>query len=413
MTFKNEHVSVSRLKRYEQCPRAFALTYVDKAPNATRDTFTTRFELDLHEGAAFGTVMHTTLETIYRWIVREEHVGAVPEEVISECYRNAFQASDLTGSDTFAEGRQILRAYFERHYLVDHMTVLDIEREFRIERDGVTLLGYIDRVDKIADDAIRIVDYKTNRLLFTREEVDSDLQMSVYGVAARVLYPWAKRVEYAFDMLRHDVRMTTERDEADLQEASDYVVALTRRIEQVANDPNATFPAVMNTLCHWCGQRERCDAYERAMRTDGSELKLPIPLSIDEISAERERVAAIKKLYDNRQRVLDNELKHALKQSKQDDLLVNGFRYRMIPSNSKSYPADRTVGVLKTVVPMTEAQIRDAILVVDSTKLDALVKSIEVERKAKAMLKTNLEAICTLKPKAARLDSRAQKVKLG
>jgi RecB family exonuclease len=412
-------VSVSRLKRYEQCPRAFALQYIDKAPRDTDPTFTTRFDLDLHEGADFGSLIHTTLETIFRWVVQNEFQGSPPEDVITKSYRDAFQASAITGNDTFGEGRDLLRVYFDRHPIVDHLSVLDVEREFRIQREGVTLLGYIDRVDKIDDETIRIVDYKTNRMLFSRDDVDTDLQMSIYGVAAKTLYPWAKRVEYAFDMIRHDIRMTTERDESDLQEASDYVVALTQRIEAKANDPlelEKTFPAVLNGLCHWCGQNDRCSEFQRAMGNDANHdaLELPIPIKLDDVARERERVAALARIYDNRKKVLDRELKSHLKKSEQPDLLIGGYKYRMINGRAtKTYPPKRTLAVFKQVAQMTEEQLRDALFVVSNKGVEGLIKSLEIDRKAKAMLKTNLEAIADVSRGAPWLDSRVQKAKLG
>lgn len=32
-----------------------------------------------------------------------------------------------------------------------------------------TVLGFIDRVDRVDDETVEVIDYKTNRLLFSRE----------------------------------------------------------------------------------------------------------------------------------------------------------------------------------------------------------------------------------------------------
>src|SRR5271157_4478163 len=88
--FRNEHVSVSRLKRYEQCALAFYFQYVDKksAPIG---------EGSRSQPAEFGTVLHDALERTYRWVVDEEYEGPFPEGQALEFFRLAWTDSGLVG----------------------------------------------------------------------------------------------------------------------------------------------------------------------------------------------------------------------------------------------------------------------------------------------------------------------------
>ena len=68
----NSHLSYSRLSRYEQCPLSYCMHYIDK--------------LQSEPGVPllFGSLLHAVLEQLYRWVIREEHVGRIPEEHATE-----------------------------------------------------------------------------------------------------------------------------------------------------------------------------------------------------------------------------------------------------------------------------------------------------------------------------------------
>jgi RecB family exonuclease len=79
----------------------------------------------------------------------------------------------------------------------------------------------IDRIDVIDSETVRVRDYKTNRVVFYRDEVNESLQLSLYAVAVRRMYPWVKRVELQFDMLQHDIKLKTSRTQLDAARAID------------------------------------------------------------------------------------------------------------------------------------------------------------------------------------------------
>jgi len=179
---RNTHLSYSRLSRFETCPLSYRLHYLDK--------------LAAEPGMAlrFGKTVHAVLERLLRELVDDERSGPLSEERALELFRTAWEAEGLAGVEPFQEGLAILRRFVVDQGLVDHRDVLAIEKEFRLPVGPFTVLGYIDRVNWVDDETVEVVDYKTNRMLFTRDEVDSSLQMSLYHVAAQRLWPWAKKV---------------------------------------------------------------------------------------------------------------------------------------------------------------------------------------------------------------------------
>src|SRR5690606_18509769 len=156
----------SRLSRFEQCPLSFKLHYVEKRKAEPGDPL------------KFGTAIHAVLERLIREHMDAERVGPLSEDRALELFRQAWTAEKLTGIELFQEGIEILRSFVRDQGELDHRDVLAAEKEFRLPVGRFTVLGFIDRVDCVDDQTVEVIDYKTNRLLFTRDEVDHSLQMS-------------------------------------------------------------------------------------------------------------------------------------------------------------------------------------------------------------------------------------------
>ncbi len=157
MGFRNQHLSYSRLSRFEQCPLSFRLHYIEKA------------KADPGVPLRFGKAVHAVLEVLVREHMEQERSGPLSEERAAELWQQAWAAEDLSGVDVFQEGLDILRAFVRDQGHLEHHDVLAIEKEFRLPVGPFTVLGFIDRIDRVDDETIEVIDYKTNRQIFTRD----------------------------------------------------------------------------------------------------------------------------------------------------------------------------------------------------------------------------------------------------
>jgi|GEM_PF-755341 len=414
--FRNEHLSVSRLRRYEECPLAFYYQYVDKPEPA----------LDAARGepAEFGTVLHDALERTYQWIMDEEHEGVFPEAELLEFFRLAWIDSGLVGVGLYQEGREILRRYATDVGRVDHMRTLSVEREFNLlvgppahgfkgcrlidasekarwaeDADHFVINGFMDRVDKPEPGIVEIIDYKSGRLLFSKEELADDLQMSVYALVAQCLYPWATEIRMSFHMLRHGLRQMTVRTAEDLESARQYVLALGTRTEKGPYKPK------LNTHCGTCDHRARCEVYKLAV-----ERKLEVVAvsanDLETLAMERERVAKIAKAAYARKEHLDGILKNAI--GEKESLELGGVVYRLAQYFNASYPMPELLALFREVgVDLTPA------LTVDNTALDAIMGKVEnderIPHKVRDFLRVRVAAKSIQTPQKPRLDARQKK----
>lgn len=372
--FKNQHLSYSRLSRFETCPLSYRLHYIEKK------------QAEPGLPLRFGKTIHAVLERLIKEVVDDERTGPLSEERAIELYREAWGAERLTGMDVFAEGLAILRRFIAEQGVVDHRDVLAIEKEFRLPVGPFEVLGFIDRVDWLDEETVEVIDYKTNRQLFTRDEVDTSLQMSLYEVAVRRLWPWAKKVKLTFWMLRHGLRQETTRTEEQLADALAYVETLGRQTETAT-----AYPARLNTNCSYCDHRKQCPAYADAL-AGKREFIVEDLADLEGVAREREEVARLAKALYARKEELEDILKAQLKE--RDELVLGGVRYRMFATTSLDYPLEPTVSLLADATGLSRDEVLGKLGAIDKKALDALLKSLgkKLDKPRVSLLKAELEA---------------------
>jgi RecB family exonuclease len=372
--FKNQHLSYSRLSRFETCPLSYRLHYIEKQ------------QAEPGLPLRFGKTIHAVLERLIKEVVDDERTGTLSEERAIELYREAWGAEQLTGMDVFAEGLAILRRFIAEQGVVDHRDVLAIEKEFRLPVGPFEVLGFIDRVDWIDDETVEVIDYKTNHQLFTRDEVDTSLQMSLYEVAVRRLWPWATKVKLTFWMLRHGVRQVTTRTEEQLADALAYVETLGRQTETAT-----AYPARLNTNCSYCDHRKQCPAYADALKGK-REFIVEDLADLEGVAREREEVARLAKALYARKEELDDILRAQLKE--RDELVLGGARYRMFATTSLDYPLEPTLSLLADATGLSRDEVLGKLGAIDKKALDALLKSLgkKLDKPRVSLLKAELEA---------------------
>jgi RecB family exonuclease len=372
--FKNQHLSYSRLSRFETCPLSYRLHYIEKK------------QAEPGLPLRFGKTIHAVLERLIKEVVDDERTGPLSEERVIELYRQAWGAEQLTGMDVFAEGLAILRRFIADSGVVDHRDVLAIEKEFRLPVGPFEVLGFIDRVDWIDDETVEVIDYKTNHQLFARDEVDTSLQMSLYEVAVRRLWPWAKKVKLTFWMLRHGAKQETTRTPEQLADALAYVETLGRQTETAKE-----YPARLNTNCSYCDHRKQCPAYADALRGK-REFIVEDLADLEGVAKEREEVARLAKALYARKEELEDILKAQLKE--RDELVLGGVRYRMFATTSLDYPLEPTLSLLADATGLSRDEVLGKLGAIDKKALDALLKSLgkKLDKPRVSLLKAELEA---------------------
>jgi RecB family exonuclease len=133
--------------------------------------------------------------------------------------------------------------------------VLHTEQSFEIHVGPTSVVGRIDRIDRLPDGHVAIVDYKSGKAR-DQEDADESLQLSLYAIAARE--KWGYTVgPLIFHNLEGNVPVITTRTETELLVAR-------QRVESAAQGiASGDFRAKPGMHCNFCAYRSLCPEKEK------------------------------------------------------------------------------------------------------------------------------------------------------
>lgn len=249
-------LSASSLQVYETCSARWKAEYLDRARGLAGDP------------ANLGTAVHAVLE---RWVAQNFYRANVqaPMSYTNECVQALWdeEYSKLFDDQRrYAEGLQLCLGWVHRQDWSGR-TVLTTETKKEIPLPtsiGPIPLRFVcDRVDRLDNGEIEVVDYKTLIRPVQPDDLRKRLQARLYSMAARTLYPDAPRIWVTFDLIRYDsVGVVFTRDD-DVATWS-YIKSLAERI--IADDGTGE---TMNTDCRYCVRRFNCESLTSHLAAGG------------------------------------------------------------------------------------------------------------------------------------------------
>lgn len=408
---QDEPLSVSRIRKDGQCPKAFQLSYVLHRHRDER--ILTDYDEELGDSSKVGTVCHGALESACKEVLAFGETMKMSEADATRHFRAAFIESDLRDEAAYTEGLHMVRNYLERHPIEFHKLIPiaeggGIERKFLLRAAEFQILGYIDLIERVEPGHYEVVDYKTGKWLFSEDDLAKDIQLSTYGWAVRQLFPDAKKITYRFEMLRHGVAQRTTRTEEQCIEAVRYLVDRARQIET-----RTEFPAVIGQLCSWCNVRQHCDTYARAHDPNETDplIGLVTTDDVDRVSEARSVAYGIAKLAEKRYKTLDGIIMAKLKAMGVDEVRTeDGWKYRTVQRTTNRYNLDKVLRAFEQAgVARDKVEVPRFVKIVKE-ELDGYLDTLETMTDArKKMLKVALSA--TGDPEVGRPFLEARQVK--
>lgn len=236
-----------------QCPLLYRFRVIDRFPE------------ERSPEAARGTLVHSVLERLFDLPAPERTVEAAVELVAPQWAALIEQEPELA---TLIDAENDERAWFtaaaelvRRWFGLEDPTRLEpAARELYVEVDidGLTLRGYIDRLDEAPGDLLRVVDYKTGRSPSELFEAKALFQMKFYALVlwrTRGVVPKMLQLVYLGDT--EIVRYVP--DEQDLRATERKVKAVWAAIEHAAD--TGDWRPHRTKLCGWCSHRALCPEF--------------------------------------------------------------------------------------------------------------------------------------------------------
>jgi DNA helicase-2/ATP-dependent DNA helicase PcrA len=236
-------LSASDLSLYLTCPLKYKFARVFGIPQ--EPTINQRF----------GILIHNVLERFHKEPPEndEEGLGQLNHLFETGWRRTGFGSSDdeLQFRD---RAREALRLYWERERNAEGEPVW-LERKFDFSVGEHHVRGRVDRVDRLPDGDYELIDYKTGERK-TEAELESDLQLALYRLAAREAWEVeASTGSYYYVLDADKVPAPTKPDDAERVERTVLQVG-----EGILSQDFEPRPSP--TVCSWCDYRLICPAAE-------------------------------------------------------------------------------------------------------------------------------------------------------
>ncbi|HWH20189.1 MAG TPA: PD-(D/E)XK nuclease family protein, partial [Solirubrobacterales bacterium] len=235
-------LSASDLTLYLTCPLKYKFARVFGIPQ--EPTINQRF----------GILMHNVLERFHK----EPPEPGDELRTLNRLFEGGWRRGGFGGSDDEMQyrdrGREALRLYWERERVSESEPVW-LERKFDFKVADHHVRGRVDRVDRLPGGEYELIDYKTGERK-TEEDLDSDLQLALYRMAAREAWDIeAAYASYDYVLDADKVAAPTKPDDAERVERTVITVG-----EGVLSQDFEPRPSP--SVCSWCDYRLVCPAAE-------------------------------------------------------------------------------------------------------------------------------------------------------
>jgi RecB family exonuclease len=146
-----------------------------------------------HPWFVFGNFNHLILEKFFKYIIyfKNRNREYDKKNLMHRAFNNALKKQSRLSQIGKAtklnqtqidDTKTIIKNFFNK-VSDNEPDVAYVEKEISLDfGDGVTLIGYIDRVDKVGDRAYRIVDYKTSKAAY---KIDKNIQLDIYAIGLK------------------------------------------------------------------------------------------------------------------------------------------------------------------------------------------------------------------------------------
>jgi len=242
VTIPENHVfSVSQFIGYKKCPRLYQYRHVLKIPEKPRYYFD------------FGSSLHNIAEQL----TKLQKDGKPTDETVAMDLLTKFwdpkgYKSKLDEKRDYDEAKTILKVFLDEQAKSKTET-LDIERWFETSIGDVKLRGRIDRIDKDGT-GFTVVDYKTSKKATSLNELKKDMQMLVYAMAVKEIYPNGNPLKVGNWILRSNEKVFFEPDKQAIEAMQAEIADMAAKIKAASFEPKKG-----SWECTQCDYKCLCD----------------------------------------------------------------------------------------------------------------------------------------------------------
>lgn len=246
-------LSPSRAADFMTCPLRYRFRVIDQLPEPP------------NMAATRGTLVHAVLEALFDLPAAQRTLSKA-QAMVPECWEELQQGDprlrdllDATNPKAMLCWVSAVDRLLAGYFRMEDPTALEPHaREMALSvalPSGLTLRGYVDRIDVAPDGAMRVIDYKTGRSPGPGDEAAAMFQLRFYALALQHQLGQVPRVLQLM-YLSDGVTLCLVPEPADMKGTTLRVEALWAAIEQAMK--SGDWRANPGRACNWCSHRSIC-----------------------------------------------------------------------------------------------------------------------------------------------------------
>lgn len=239
------YLSYSQIQTFDICPLHYKLKYLLKIP------------VPQTSAQSFGTSIHAALRDFYQhWIWGNKPKIDDISKYLEKQWINEGYTSKAHERTAYSKALKIATAYLRNNFDKNRLPIA-LELPFQFLIKDIKIGGRIDRVDKLDEEKIEIIDYKTGDNMPDDKNLEKDLQLTFYALAATevhdaILNRKPENVLLSLYYLEQDKKLTTMRTRKQLEEAKKMI------LEKAEEISKSDFFCSGNALCKNCEYKILC-----------------------------------------------------------------------------------------------------------------------------------------------------------
>ncbi len=248
--------SYSQISSYQACPLQYKFAYILRIPVRGKFTF------------SYGTTMHQTMQKFFEQVklatslrqadlfdksIIKNNLPTLDNmlRIYDECWLDDWYESKKQKEQYYQKGKEALKNFYD-NWEKEKVIPERLESKFNLKIDDWQLTGRIDRVDRLADNSLEIIDYKTGS---SKEKLDKDnkKQLLIYQLAAQQIGEKnVKNLTYYY--LDDGKKLSFIGTDKELAEMKQDILATIEQIKQ-----NNFIPSPNPFICAHCDFNKICE----------------------------------------------------------------------------------------------------------------------------------------------------------
>lgn len=259
-----ERFSYSQLAAFGKCPYQYKLGFIIKVPVFGKGTF------------SYGKSIHETLEEFFKRIFEKienkqgnlfgsankkssnTKIGDLIDfielkKIFQAKWKDEWYSSKEQREKYFKKAGESLKGFYDQ--IKDQPCQTEsVEKLFNLKIKDYSIIGVIDRIDRLPDGSIVLIDYKTGE---AKEEAtissENKMQLLIYQIAAEEVMK-EKVNKLIFYYIDNNSKLEFLGEEKDKDKVKQEII---KRIESIRASDFAATPS--QHTCSWCDFRNICD----------------------------------------------------------------------------------------------------------------------------------------------------------